>query len=156
MSYKFRLGSPCIIAHYFAFLVPLIFIPNASAIELSPITYKEALSAYRATGGLENYRCALLPADKFYAPLKNAAPIAVELDDQLFIKVDGKAMQLGLAISDEMSSFYSSRDLAVTLIKQWQSDFSEYHESDNRQVDIAVKSASGEITYKAFGEACGI
>ncbi|WXL25721.1 hypothetical protein WG219_20890 [Ectopseudomonas mendocina] len=156
MNYKLRVGSPCIIARYFAFLVPLIFIPHASALELSPITYKEALSAYRATGGLENYRCALLPADKFYAPLENAEPIAVELDDQLFIKLDGNPMQIGMASADEMSSVYSSKDLTVTLIKQWQSDFSEYHESDNRQVDIAVKAASEEKTYKAFGEACGI
>jgi len=57
------------------FVLSCGYLVGCFALELEPLTYQEALTRYQETDGIENYRCALVPADDHYRPrpCKNAA-----------------------------------------------------------------------------------
>ncbi len=138
------------------FILSCGYLAGCAAIELEPITYQEAVTQYQEGGGIENYRCALVPADEQYQALRDAQPIAVEIDEVLFVKIAGTVQELQQTDISETRTSYVYEDMSATLTTVRQFNHSEYGESDDRHVDLTFKSAGETETYKTFGAACGL
>jgi hypothetical protein len=138
------------------FILSCGYLAGCTALELESITYQEAVTQYQEGGGIENYRCALVPADEQYQALKDAQPIAVEIDESLFVKIDGTVHELQQTEIEATLTAYAYEDMSATLITLSQFNHSEYGESDDRHVDLAFESAGNQQTYKTFGAACGL
>lgn len=138
------------------FLLPCGYLAGCASLELEPITYQEAVTQYQEGGGIENYRCALVPADEEFQPLNAALPIAVEIDEVLFVKIAGTVRELQRTDMNEARTAYAFEGMSATLTTVSQFNHSEYGESDDRYVDLAFKSAGKTETYKTFGAACGL
>lgn len=132
------------------------YLAGCSALPLEPITYQEAATRYQEGGGIENYRCALAPADEQYHALRDAQPIAVEIDEVLFVKLDGTVQALQQTDITETRTAYAHDDMAATLTTVSQFNHSEYNESDDRHVDLVFEADGKTETYKTFGAACGL
>ena len=139
-----------------AFLLSCGYLAGCAALELEPITYQEAVSQYQEGGGVENYRCALVPADEQYQALDDAQPIAVEIDEVLFVKMKGFVHVLQQREIDETHAAYAFENLSATLTTVSRFNQSEYNESDDRHVELAFESSGQITTYKTFGAACGL
>ncbi len=147
--------------HHFARQVLLFilsggYLVGCAALELEPITYQEALTRYQESGGIENYRCALVPADDQYRAMRDAQPIAVEIDEVLFVKTAGTLQELQRTNITETRTAYAADGMAATLTIVRQFDYSEYNESDDRHVDFAFEADGKTVVYKTFGAACGL
>ena len=127
-----------------------------AAIELEPISYREAVDQYRASGGVENYRCVLLPADAGYHTVTKASPIAVEIDHVLFIRIAGSLHTLQQSDSNNADSRYVADNISATLTIISQFNFTEYNESDDRHVNLIVQAGGKKTLYNAIGKACGL
>lgn len=138
------------------FILSCGYLTGCKALELEPITYEEAVTQYQEGGGIENYRCALVPADEQYKTLDDSQPIAVEIDEVLFVKIDGFVHELQQREIDETRTAYAFEDMSATLTTIIQFNQSEYNESDDRHVDLSVESGGQTATYKTFGAACGL
>lgn len=125
---------------------------------LDDLTYEEAVEAYRATSRFENYRCIHLMADGDYRPVEAAKPIAIEIDDVLYLKLDGRLYELAQTAMDETEANYGAStgelEAGYTIIRQF--NHSEYGESDDRHVDFWVKTPDGKQSFKTFGNRCGV
>lgn len=132
------------------------YLAGCAALELEPITYEEALTQYQEGGGIENYRCALVPADEQYRALPDAQPIAVEIDEVLFVKIDGSLQELQQTEITETRAAYAQAGMNATLTTLRQFNQTEYNESDDRHVDLAFEAGGKTETYKTFGAACGL
>ena len=149
-------GSRYIASQVIVFILSCGYLAGCTALELEPITYQEAVTQYQEGGGIENYRCALVPADEQYHALNDAQPIAVEIDEILFVKIDGAIHELQQSEIDETHTAYVFNDMSATLTTVSQFNHSEYNESDDRHVDFAFQFAGKTKTYKTFGAACGL
>lgn len=129
---------------------------GCAAFELEPITYQEAVSQYQEGGGIEDYRCVLVPVDGQYRTLGEAKPIAVEIDDVLFVKLDGLVLELQQRDINETRTLYAFEGMSARLATVNQFNQSEYNESDDRYVDVTFQSAGQTVFYKTFGTACGL
>ncbi|MDP2715140.1 hypothetical protein [Rheinheimera sp.] len=129
---------------------------GCTAIELEPISYREAVAEYRSSGGNENYRCVLLPADEHYQAMTKTSPIAVEIDQVLYIKIAGSLHTLQQSDIDNSGTRYAADNISATLTIISQFNFTEYSESDDRHVDLSLQAGGKERLYKTFGTACGI
>lgn len=138
------------------FILSCGYLAGCAAIELEPITYQEAVTQYQEGGGIENYRCALVPANEQYQALRDAQPIAVEIDEVLFVKIAGTVQELQQTDISETRTSYAYEDMSATLTTVRQFNHSEYGESDDRHVDLTFESAGETETYKTFGAACGL
>lgn len=138
------------------FILSCGYLAGCVALELEPITYQEAVTQYQEGGGIENYRCALVPADEQYQALRDAQPIAVEIDEVLFVKIAGGVQELQQTDISETRTAYAHADMSATLTTVRQFNHSEYNESDDRHVDLALESGGKTETYKTFGAACGL
>lgn len=138
------------------FLLSCGYLAGCAALDLEPITYQEAVTQYQEGGGIENYRCALVPADEQYQALNDAQPIAVEIDEVLFVKIAGTVHELQQTEIDATRTAYAYEDMSATLTTVSQFNHSEYGESDDRHVDLAFESAGKTETHKTFGAACGL
>lgn len=132
------------------------YLAGCAALELEPITYQEAVTQYQEGGGVENYRCALVPADEQYQAGDDAQPIAVEIDEVLFVRISGFVHVLQQREIDETRATYAFKDMSATLTTVSRFNQSEYNESDDRHVDLAFESSGQTSTYKTFGSACGL
>ena len=132
------------------------YLAGCASPELKAITYQEAITQYQQGGGIENYRCVLVPADEKYQPLPDAQPIAVEVDDVLFVKIAGSVQKLQQTGISETHTTYAHADMNATLTTVRQFNYSEYYESDDRHVDLAFEMSEKTETYKTFGAACGL
>lgn len=132
------------------------YLAGCAALELEPITYQEAVSRYQETGGIENYRCALVAADDQYRAIRDAQPIAVEIDEVLFIKTAGTVQELQQTDITETRTAYAADGMTATLTMVRQFNFSEYNESDDRNVDLVIEVEGKTEIYKTFGAACGL
>jgi hypothetical protein len=132
------------------------YLTGCLAHELEPITYQEAVELHRQAGGDENYRCALVPADQNYRPLKNSQPIAVEIDEVLFIKSAGAIQQLQQQELTDSGTSYKHQDMSAQLSIISRFNPTEYGESEDRHVDLTFTAAGETKTYRTFGEACGL
>jgi hypothetical protein len=132
------------------------YLAGCAALELEPITYQEAVTQYQEGGGIENYRCALVPADEHYGALPDAQPIAVEIDEVLFVKIAGTVQELQQTEISETGAAYAHADMSATLTTVRQFNHSEYNESDDRHVDLTFDLGGKTETYKTFGAACGL
>jgi hypothetical protein len=148
--------SQHLVGQALALILSLGYLAGCTALELEPITYQEAVTQYQEGGGIENYRCALVPADEQYQALNDAQPIAVEIDEVLFVKIDGFVHELQQREIDETRTAYAFEGMSATLTTVSQFNQSEYNESDDRHVDLTFESASQTATYKTFGAACGL
>lgn len=138
------------------FILSFGYLAGCSALELEAITYQEAVTQYQEGGGIENYRCVLVPADEQYQALPNAKPIAIEIDDVLFVKIAGSVQELQKTDISETRTAYAHTDMSATLTTVRQFNYSEYNESDDRHVELAFKVSGKTETYKTFGAACGL
>lgn len=143
--------------------LPFVLLGSAcSAREASPqleaLSYEEALQAYHHAGRDESYRCIHQIANDQYEATATAKPIAIAIDDVLYLKLDGKLIELTQTEADEKSARFASEATATqagySIIKQF--NFSEYRESDDRQVDLWVETSFGKQQLKTFGGRCGI
>ncbi|MDX3773222.1 hypothetical protein QE250_03740 [Chromatiaceae bacterium AAb-1] len=132
------------------------YVANSAAFELEPVSYEQAVKIYRDNGGVENYRCTLLPADEQYYVAGNTQPVAVEIDELLFIKLQGKIYQLPQRQISGVRTDYALEELSATLIIAKQFNQSEYGESDDRHVELTVENATQKRVYSTFGTACGL
>ncbi|MDH1263845.1 hypothetical protein [Pseudomonas sp. GD03944] len=139
-----------------ALILSLGYLMGCAAFELEPITYQEAVSQYQEGGGIENYRCVLVPVDGQYRTLGEAKPIAVEIDNVLFVKLDGFALELQQRDINETRTLYAFEGMSARLATVNQFNQSEYNESDDRYVDFTFQSAGQTVFYKTFGTACGL
>lgn len=142
--------------HVLLFVLSCGYLVGCSALELEAITYQEALTRYQETGGIENYRCALVPADDHYRAIHDARPIAVEIDEILFVKTAGTVQELQQTDMSETHTLYAADGMTATLIIVRQFNHSEYNESDDRHVDLAFEMDGETVIYKTFGAACGL
>lgn len=138
------------------FILSCGYLAGCTALELEPITYQEAVSRYQEGGGIENYRCALVPADEQYRALRDAQPIAVEIDEVLFVKIAGTVQELQQTDITKTRTAYAYADMSATLTTVRQFNQSEYGESDDRHVDLDFESGGKTESYKTFGAACGL
>ncbi|MCQ4317980.1 hypothetical protein EA797_19895 [Stutzerimonas zhaodongensis] len=138
------------------FVLSCGYLVGCSALELEPITYQEALTRYQETGGIENYRCALVPADDHYRAIRDALPIAVEIDEMLFVKTAGTVQQLQQTDMSETHTGYAADGMTATLTIVRQFNYSEYNESGDRHVDLAFVLQGKTAIHKTFGAACGL
>lgn len=138
------------------FILSFGYLASCAALELEPITYREAVTQYQESGGIENYRCALVPADEQYQALRDTQPIAVEIDEVLFIKIAGAMQELQQTDISETRTAYAYADMSATLTTIRQFNHSEYNESGDRHVDLAFESGGKTHTYRTFGAACGL
>lgn len=147
--------------------LPLLFLCTACAvapqaekpaIQLQSLSYDEALQAYRSAARDENYRCIHQAADDLYKSSTDAQILAIVIDDVLYLKRDGVLLELEQVEISEQAAHYTSADARVeagySIIKQF--NFSEYNESDDRNVDLWVKTPEGTRHLKTFGNRCGI
>lgn len=148
-----------------ALLASLSFILLSSACsaqgatpQLEALSYEEALQAYRHAGRDENYRCIHQIANDHYEATATTKPIAIVIDDALYLKLDGKLIELSQTEADEKSARFASEattaQAGYSIIKQF--NFSEYRESDDRHVDLWVETPFGKQQLKTFGSRCGI
>lgn len=145
-----------IVGRLIVFILCWGYLTGCAAFELESITYQEALAQYQEKGGIENYRCVLFPTDKRYQALNTAQPIAIEIDEILFVKIDGAIHELQQSNIDETRTNYVLNDMSATLITVSQFNYSEYKESDDRHVDLTFEFTGKTRNYKTFGARCGI
>lgn len=128
------------------------------AIQLERLSYKEAVSAYRSANRDENYRCIHQVADEQFNAEPEAPAIAIAIDDVLYLKLNGRLLELTQTDISENSARYRSSDgkleAGYSIIKQF--NFSEYNESDDRYVDLWVKTPDGTQHVSTFGNRCGV
>lgn len=147
--------------------LPLLFLCTACAaplqtekpaIQLQSLSYDEALQAYHSAGRDENYRCIHQTADDHYKTSADIKTVAVVIDDVLYLKLDGRLLELAQTEISEKAARYTDSDARIeagySIIKQF--NFSEYNESDDRNVDLWVKTPEGTQHVKTFGNRCGI
>lgn len=132
------------------------YLAGCAALELEPITYEEALVQYQEGGGIENYRCALVPTDEQYRALPEAQPIAVEIDEVLFVRIDDSIHELRQTHMTETRTAYAQAGMNATLTTLRQFNQTEYNESDDRHVDVTFDADGKTETYKTFGAGCGL
>lgn len=133
-----------------------MFLNGCAAYSLEPITYQEALSQYQQAGGIENYRCVFEPAGEDYRPLANTQPVAVEIDQVLFIKHAGAVHELQQQKIDGRNVVYALDDLSATLSSVLYFNRTEYAESEDRYVDLTFTAGGSSQSYKTFARACGL
>lgn len=147
--------------------LPLLFLCSACAappqtekpaIQLQSLSYDEALQAYRGAGRDENYRCIHQAADDHYKASADAKAVAIAIDDVLYLKLDGRLLELAQTEISEKAARYTNSDARIeagySIVKQF--NFSEYNESDDRNVELWVNTPDGTQHMKTFGNRCGI
>lgn len=126
--------------------------------QLGTLSYEEALQAYHGGGRDELYRCIHELADDQYQVVPPAKPIAIVIDDVLYLKLDGKLTELTQIRLDEQSASFVDASTATkagyTVVKQF--NFSEYRESDDRYVDFWINTRTRKQQLRTFGNRCGI
>ena len=128
------------------------------SLQLQNLTYADALQAYRSTARNENYRCTHQLADDNYTASADAKLVAVEIDDVLYVKQNHLLVELEQTQLSENGAHYANTikqiEAGYSIIKQF--NFSEYNESDDRHVDLWIKTPKGTQHLKTFGHRCGI
>ena len=150
LLFRYFLAAICSAMPVFAFAA------SSSALELEAISYEEALYLYQEQGGIENYRCTLQPADAEYRVTEHSLPIAVEIDEWLFVKLAGVIHLLPQQHIIDSEVLYGADGLSAKLVVKQKFNLSEYGESDDRFVELTMSNASGEYTFRTVGTACGL
>ncbi|MNZ83584.1 hypothetical protein D3C78_1023170 [compost metagenome] len=131
---------------------------GCASTKLDNLTYEEAVEIYRAASHFENYRCIHLAADDNYQPIKAAKPIAIEIDEVLYLKIDGRVHELTrTTVSETEASYVNSTDkleAGYSIVRRF--NYSEYGESDDRHVNLWVKTPDKKKAFKTFGDRCGL
>lgn len=120
------------------------------------LTLAEALAAYHESGETEAFQCVHVPVGKNNKPLKGAKPVAVELDEKIYLRIDGKLLGLDRVSSNEKLSSYSDRTAQVDILTLKVTNESEYGESADRLMRLEIFSGGKRYSIKTFGAACGI
>jgi hypothetical protein len=129
-----------------------------TALPLQNLTYADALQVYRSSARNENYRCTYQIAGDNYTASADAKTIAVEIDDALYLRYGELLVELRQTQFSEQAAHFENSiqqmEAGYSIIKQF--NFSEYNESDDRFVDLWVKTPEGTQHVKTFGHRCGI
>lgn len=127
-------------------------------IQLQSVSYDEALRAYHDSGRDEIYRCIHKAADGRYNLTAETPVVAIVIDDMMYLRIDGRLLELVQVKLDEKAGRYTTRDARVeagySIIDRF--NFSEYNESEDRTVALWVKTPHGAQRLKAIGSRCGI
>lgn len=121
---------------------------------LQPLTLAEALAAYHQSGEIEAFQCVHVPVGKNSEVGK--IPLAVELDNMIYLKIDGRLVGVDRIKSSDMHSRYLSKTTRVDVFIQKTTNTSEYGEASNRQMLLRVVNGGRTFSIKTFGAACGI
>lgn len=128
------------------------------AIQLQSLSYDEALQAYHSAGRDENYRCIHQAADNHYKTSADAKAVAIVIDDVLYLKLNGRLLELAQTEISEKAACYTNSGAQIEagylIVKQF--NFSEYNESDDRNVELWVNTPDGTQHVKIFGNRCGV
>ena len=130
-----------------------------AAFELESLEYEEALHSYREADRYENYRCVHYPANKQYQPLAESRPIAIEIDDVLYLKVSGVLHELrSVEHDDPLQLMYRAPEAQLEAEYEITGRFnpSEYGESEDRQGELKVRQRDKSLAIRTFGDRCGI
>jgi hypothetical protein len=127
-------------------------------VQLQSLPYDEALQAYHGAGRDESYRCIHQAADDHYKTSADAKAVAIVIDDVLYLRLDGHLVELAQTEISEKAARYTNSDARIeagySIVKQF--NFSEYNESDDRNVELWVNTPDGTQHVKAFGNRCGV
>lgn len=128
------------------------------SLQLQNLIYADALQAYRSTARNENYRCTHQLADDNYTASAYAKFVAVEIDDVLYVKHNHLLVELEQTQLNENSAHYENTikqiEAGYLIIKRF--NYSEYNESNDRHVDLWIKTPKGTQHMKTFGYRCGV
>ncbi|BAV78199.1 hypothetical protein PCAU_5990 [Pseudomonas chlororaphis subsp. aurantiaca] len=118
------------------------------------ITYEEALEKFNEKHSDENYRCQY----SLSGVNENSPLTAVEIEDFIYLKKNGSIIELAGKDRDENAGSYSSRDgvlnMSYKVLKKY--NFSEYQESDDRDVEFKFSYQGKVEVVKMHGIRCGI
>ncbi|AZD76452.1 hypothetical protein [Pseudomonas chlororaphis] len=118
------------------------------------ITYEEALEKFNEEHSDENYRCQY----SLSGVSENSPLTAVEIEDFVYLKKNGSIIELAGKDRDENTGSYSSRDgelkMSYKVLKKY--NFSEYQESDDRDVEVKFTYQGKVEVVKMYGIRCGI
>ena len=129
---------------------------------LSTFSFKEATAQFRKTINPDgqNAQCGYVQADARYKAKKGAPNIAVELDDVLYVKYQGRLIALKTVKENKQSTNYADNTsglrINIRLIKQF--NRSEYGESEDRLGDLTVSNSANKVLQrlKVAGWSCGV
>ena len=127
---------------------------------LTPFSYKEAEAQFRKTINPDGQtsQCGYVQADARYKAKQTAPDIAVELDDVLIVKYQGRLVTLKNIKYGKRRIDYADKAsglrISINLIKQY--NRREYGESEDRHADLTVTTANGSQRIKVVGWDCGI
>lgn len=142
-------------------LACLLFLSGAACAEknniskgFDVITYEEALEKFNEEHSDENYRCQY----SLFGVSENSSLTAVEIEDFIYLKKNGSIIELVGKDRDENAGSYSSRDgglkISYKVLKKY--NFSEYQESDDRDVEIKFTYQGKVEVVKMYGIRCGV
>ena len=84
--------------------------------------------------------------------------LVVELDSSLYLKWQGALIELDQLSIGEDSAEYANRNhmiqLSYRIMRRF--NFSEYQESDDREVDVRIDTPTGSRALQLIGKSCGI
>ncbi|MFJ3261734.1 hypothetical protein ACIPK7_15880 [Pseudomonas sp. NPDC086581] len=122
--------------------------------ELEPLTLSEALADYHASGELETFQCVHVPVGKNNQT--GAIPLAVEFDDRIYLRIDGKLLAVDRSSTFDRHSSYSSKTTQVDVFVLKTTNTKEFGESSNRLMLLKATNAGRAFSVETFGAACGI
>ncbi|MBD9516109.1 hypothetical protein [Pseudomonas sp. PDM22] len=139
--------------------VPGVAAPEATVtapVGIQTLTLAEALSAYHESGDIEAFQCVHVPAGKNNMALKGAKPVAVEFDEKIYLRINGKLLGVARNGSGKKYSSFSSGTTKVDVFIKKTINPSEYGESSDRLMRLTVVHGGKKFSLKTFGAACGI
>ncbi|WP_143492585.1 hypothetical protein [Pseudomonas chlororaphis] len=117
------------------------------------ITYEEALGRFYEKHSDENYRCQY----SLLGVSENSPLTAVEIENYFYLKKNGNIIELVGKGRDENTGNYSTRDgelkISYKVLRKY--NFSEYQESDDRDVEFRFSYQDRVEVVKMYGIRCG-
>ncbi|MGE7958760.1 hypothetical protein ACQKQA_19605 [Pseudomonas sp. NPDC089530] len=118
------------------------------------ITYEEALEKFNEEHSDENYRCQY----SLSGANENSPLTVVEIENFIYLKKNGSIIELVGKDRGVNTGSYSSRDgelkILYKVLKKY--NFSEYQESDDRDVKVKFIYQGQVEVVKMYGIRCGI
>lgn len=123
---------------------------------IQSLTLAEALAAYHEAGEIEAFQCIHIPVGANNLASNSAKPIAIEFDEKIYLRVDGKLLGVSRVVSGDKHSRFLSDGTKVDVFIKKTTNPSEYRESADRLMQLTVVHEGRKFSFKTFGAACGI
>ncbi|UUY09485.1 hypothetical protein LRS11_05455 [Pseudomonas sp. J452] len=133
----------------------------AYAASLEPLSYKEALSRFNATGhdspGV--WLCGYSITDQHFTMREGMSTSLVEVDERfLYLRNNGEIVELETSDTGKRRLVYRSRngDVRLTMKVLKQFNTSEYGESHDRQAEATLHTPHATTRLFLLGRSCGV